>query len=78
MVDVAPIIPLALPESLVARDSQSAPTVLLNWLRGKSTPKVVHIRIYEDNTEQNPEHTSKMRRALIYGAGIRGPVGLEQ
>ncbi|XP_022114509.2 COP1-interactive protein 1 isoform X2 [Pieris rapae] len=27
----------------LSRDSQSTPTVLLNWLRGKSTPKVVHM-----------------------------------
>ncbi|XP_046978862.1 protein lava lamp-like isoform X2 [Vanessa cardui] len=27
----------------LSRDTQSTPTVLLNWLRGKSTPKVVHM-----------------------------------
>ncbi|KOB76705.1 putative viral A-type inclusion protein [Operophtera brumata] len=27
----------------LSRDSQSTPTVLMNWLRGKSTPKVVHM-----------------------------------
>ncbi|CAG9090164.1 unnamed protein product [Plutella xylostella] len=25
-----------------ARDSQGTSSVLLNWLRGKSTPKIVH------------------------------------
>ncbi|CAB3256637.1 unnamed protein product [Arctia plantaginis] len=34
---------LAQAHHTLSRDSQSTPTVLLNWLRGKSTPKVVHM-----------------------------------
>ncbi|XP_072942268.1 uncharacterized protein [Epargyreus clarus] len=34
---------LAQAHHTLTRDSQSTPTVLLNWLRGKSTPKVVHM-----------------------------------
>ncbi|XP_014371520.2 protein lava lamp isoform X1 [Papilio machaon] len=46
--DVANLPPEALEEltqahHTLSRDSQSTSTVLLNWLRGKSTPKVVHM-----------------------------------
>ncbi|XP_026746798.1 protein lava lamp-like [Trichoplusia ni] len=34
---------LAQAHHTLSRDSQSTSTVLLNWLRGKSTPKVVHM-----------------------------------
>nr|XP_034825628.1 protein lava lamp isoform X2 [Maniola hyperantus] len=34
---------LAQAHHTLSRDTQSTPTVLLNWLRGKSTPKVVHM-----------------------------------
>ncbi|XP_041973511.1 golgin subfamily A member 4-like isoform X2 [Aricia agestis] len=34
---------LAQAQHTLSRDTQSTPTVLLNWLRGKSTPKVVHM-----------------------------------
>lgn len=33
---------LAQAHHTISRDSQSTSTVLLNWLRGKSTPKIVH------------------------------------
>ncbi|CAH2063460.1 unnamed protein product, partial [Iphiclides podalirius] len=46
--DVANLPPEALEQltqahHTLSRDTQSTPTMLLNWLRGKSTPKVVHM-----------------------------------